>query len=626
MNTFASSVKATGYHGNAIFMTWSSPQSTFGPTPTLPHSTGSRSPFGLESALPTIEASSAKNTPVASNISAKAVKATTQKSDATMPLCNQVQPITPGRLDLQQLPTPVKVNVLSSFLRGYDSTLSAFLINGFTLGFSLGCINRPLPLLSNNHSSVRLHPDIVKDKIDKEILLGRVSGPYSCPPFTSFMCSPLGLVNKKEPNSFRLIHDLSFPLGQSVNAGIPDQYSCVQYDSVETVINLVKAYGSGALMAKTDIQDAFRIIPIHPQDYPLLGFQWNGSFYYDRCLPMGASSSCQIFEAFSSALQWIMINKFNAVSLSHMLDDFFFIGSNLTQKCVRDLNNFIKLCALLGVPIKEEKTVQPTTVITIYGIEVDSILMESRLPAEKISKLTGLLQTFSRRRKVTLRELQSLLGLLNFACSVIPSGRAFLRRLYDLTCNVKRPHHKIHLSIGSRADIKIWLQFISHFNGSSVFLHDTWLSSDRLALYTDAAGNSDLGYAAVLGPKWFANKWSNDMAHYQIAVKELFPIVLALELWGASLKNKKLLFLSDNSAVVAVINKQSCRDKILMRLVRRLVLAALCNNIWFCAKHIPGKHNIIADKLSRLQFQTALHLAPWLDRTATQVPDQLLTI
>lgn len=65
-------------------------------------------------------------------------------------------------------------------------------------------------------------------------------------------------------------------------------------------------------MAKTDIEDAFRVIPIHPADYYLLGFTWEGQYYYDKCLPMGASSSCQIFESFSSALQWVMENVFNA--------------------------------------------------------------------------------------------------------------------------------------------------------------------------------------------------------------------------------------------------------------------------------------------------------------------------
>ena len=51
-------------------------------------------------------------------------------------------------------------------------------------------------------------------------------------------------------------------------------------------------------MAKMDIEDGFRNIPVHPCDYHLLGFQWEGQFYYDKCLPLGASSSCKIFETF----------------------------------------------------------------------------------------------------------------------------------------------------------------------------------------------------------------------------------------------------------------------------------------------------------------------------------------
>lgn len=66
-------------------------------------------------------------------------------------------------------------------------------------------------------------------------------------------------------------------------------------------------------MAKPDIEDAFRKIPIFPLDYHLLGFSWQGQFYFDKCLPMGASSSCQILGIFSVALiQWIMQSKYGA--------------------------------------------------------------------------------------------------------------------------------------------------------------------------------------------------------------------------------------------------------------------------------------------------------------------------
>lgn len=194
----------------------------------------------------------------------------------------------------------------------------------------------------------------------------------------------------------------------------------------------------GSLIAKSDIKHAFRIIPVNPKDYHLLGFTWEGQFYYERCLPMGASSSCQIFEKLSTALQWVMLNKLEAGGMSHMLDDFFFIGSPQSDICKNDLMNFLALCGRINIPIKEKKTIWPVTFITIYGIEVDFIDMMSRLPPDKLDKCRTLVYKFSRRKKVTLQELQSLIGVLNFACLVVVPGRAFLRRLIDLTIGVKK--------------------------------------------------------------------------------------------------------------------------------------------------------------------------------------------
>ena len=140
-------------------------------------------------------------------------------------------------------------------------------------------------------------------------------------------------------------------------------------------------------MAKSDIEDVFRIVSIHPLDHHLLGFHWRESFYYDMCLPMGASSSCQIFETLSCALQWIMENVFKAAGISHILDDFFFIGPAKSSQCRDDLTNFLFLCKQVGIPIKMQKTQPPTTKITIYGIEVDTEAMECRLPYEKLTRL-----------------------------------------------------------------------------------------------------------------------------------------------------------------------------------------------------------------------------------------------
>ena len=89
------------------------------------------------------------------------------------------------------------------------------------------------------------------------------------------------------------------------------------------------------------------------------------------------------------------------------------------------------MCAYLGVPIAQEKTLGPSTVLHFAGITLDSVRQEA-----------SLLESFLKRRKVTLRELQSFFGLLNLTCSVIVPGRAFLRRMIDLTISVRRPHHR----------------------------------------------------------------------------------------------------------------------------------------------------------------------------------------
>lgn len=87
----------------------------------------------------------------------------------------------------------------------------------------------------------------------------------------------------------------------------------------------------------------------------------------------------------------------------------------------------------------------------------------------------------------------------------------------------------------------------------------------------------------------------DSLKHHYINVKELFPITVALETWGHSLQNSSVLFFSDNEAVVAVINKQTSKDKDMMVLLRTLVVAALKFNVHFKSKHIPGKYNILAD-------------------------------
>ena len=464
------------------------------------------------------------------------------------------------------------------------------------------------------------NPLAVDVKLKKELDAQRLAGPFQSPPLSPFWVSPLGVVPKKVPVEFRLIHHLSFPKGSSVNDGIPPEHTNVYYATIDEAIKLIRSAGPGYFLAKTDIKNAFRIIPIHPSDYNLLGMQWRGLHYYDRCMPMGCSSSCLTFETFSTAVEWVAHNKLKIDYILHLLDDYLLVAPSM-QLCQQQLDLFLSLCTYLGIPIAPEKTCGPTTSLSFAGIELDSVLLEAHLPLDKIEKCVSLISEFCHRKKVTLREIQSLVGLLNFACSVIRPGQAFLHRLIDLTVGVSMPSHYIRLNKEVKEDLHLWLSFLSNFNGKSFFLEDTWLNSPKLNLFTDASGA--LGFGAIFGSHWCYGEWPSTWQYQNIAILEFYPIALSLYLWGAAISNQCILFFTDNEALVHVINKQTCKDRVLMAFVRKLVSICL-HHILFKAKHIPGVHNQLADALSRLQVQTFRHLAPpHMDSLPTEIPHYL---
>ena len=355
----------------------------------------------------------------------------------TVPFVAQLSPFRGRPLAaISQLPTPVKSDRLLALLKDYNPSDIEFLRTGFSAGFRLHFEGSRQNFEAKNLKSALENPKAVDLKLKKELEARRVAGPFACTPFQPFRVSPLGIVPKKIPNEFRLIHHLSYPNGFSVNDGIASEHSSVSYSTTDDAITLIKQAGRGSFMAKTDIKNAFRLLPIHPDDYGLLGMKWKGLYYYDKCMPMGCSSSCLTFEKFSTAVEWIAKQRLKIDHILHLLDDFLMAALS-KELCQFYLDLFLKLCSYLGIPIAPGKTIGPATTICFAGI--DSISMEARLPLEKVEKCRTLLLGFLTRKKVTLKEIQSLTGVLNFACSVVKPGRAFLRRLIDLTIGIKSP-------------------------------------------------------------------------------------------------------------------------------------------------------------------------------------------
>ena len=118
-----------------------------------------------------------------------------------------------------------------------------------------------------------------------------------------------------------------------------------------------------------------------------------------------------------------------------------------------------------------EKTFGPSTILTFAGVELGTIRCESRLPEDKLLKCKQLIAEFIKKKKATLRELQSLTGVLILLFNGC-SRSLLLRRLMDLTIGLKRPGHFARVSKEVKADLFIWQQFFQEYNGKSFFLNE----------------------------------------------------------------------------------------------------------------------------------------------------------
>ena len=472
------------------------------------------------------------------------------------------------------------------------------------MGFDIGydgpfCVTRPTNLLS-----ARSNPAPVTAAIVKELQRGHTSGPFVSPPLDALHCSPLGAVPKKD-GTHRIILDLSSPRGYAVNEGISKEEYSVTYSSFDDAVVLVQALGPDCFMSKLDIKHAFRLCPVRPDQWGLLGYFWEGFFFIDTRLPFGSRSSPFIFNTFADLLLWILIYIGCIPFIIHYLDDFFLCASS-AEECQSHMDTMQSLFSELGVPIADNKTVGPSQCVTYLGIEIDSRQQTIRLPTEKFRELTLLLTSWQGKRKCTKRELLSLIGSLSFAAKVVKPGRMFMRRLITLSTTVSRLGHHISLNAEGRADIQWWIDFLPSWNGVCIIQSEP-LSSAALSLFTDASG---LGFGAVFGDLWFSSEWSPLLSECHINIQELFTIVAAVLTWGTAWRDQQILLFTDNMALTHVWRTGSSSDSTIMALIRHLFLFCAKLNINLLVQHIPGHTNQAADALSRLQVPRFRRIRP----------------
>ena len=114
--------------------------------------------------------------------------------------------------------------------------------------------------------------------------------------------------------------------------------------------------------------------------------------------------------------------------------------------------------------------------------------MSVKIPEETIKELLKKLNEVAFKKKVTLKQLQSLCGSLAFCTYALPGGRAFSRRIYLATTKAKRSLHLNKVTKEMYEDLLMLNYFVEQFNGNS-FIFDNWISNCDFELYTDSVGD-----------------------------------------------------------------------------------------------------------------------------------------
>ena len=215
---------------------------------------------------------------------------------------------------------------------------------------------------AKNHASADAYPDHVHHYIQTESTYQAILGPYAEPPFSFFHTSPLMTRPKKNSDKRRIIMDLSYPAGTSINSGIPqgeyqDLAYKLHYPTIDTFVEHILHMGQGCHLFKVDISRAFQNLKVCPLDYPLLSLTWNEMFYFDTYVPFGCRNGSFQCQSTTDAIAYVL--RLDGIEITNYVDDI--VSANSPGSTLDKFLQVRKLLAKLGLEEADNKLCPPST-------------------------------------------------------------------------------------------------------------------------------------------------------------------------------------------------------------------------------------------------------------------------
>ena len=437
-------------------------------------------------------------------------------------------------------------------------------------------------------------PQLV-DRSLSDLFQKGVIAPNSLPHSHTTFVSPIFLVPKKN-GEHRVILNL-----RSLNQFVPHHHF-----KMEGAHLLKDMLQQGDWLTKIDLKEAYYALPIHLGSQYLLSFMWNEKLFHFTCLPFGLSCAPRVFTKMLKPV--VALLRGRGVRLIAYIDDILIMSSS---KAMSHHHTLLALDCLesLGFLVNYPKcSLTPSQSILFLGFTVNSIAMTLSLPEEKITTIQKEAHSMLTKPTVSARSIARLVGLMSASIpAVLPAPLHYraLQRAKNLAVARGGYNCTVYLKEAERQELVWWMKMIKDANGRAI--------KPRLpdkVIYTDA---SRLGWGAVHNQHQIGGLWTDAETNLHINCLELLAAWYAVQAFTLMKRDLHILLWIDNQSAVAYINhKGGNHSTQLAQLAIQFWSWALQKGITLEARHIAGKKNVQADRMSR----TIQDRSDWKLRTA----------
>jgi len=474
----------------------------------------------------------------------------------------------------------------------------------------------------------------VSDAVAHWVKSGFASGPFNSPPLDKFRANCLMAIPQE--GKVRPVLNVSAPPGRSLNDNTNlASIEKIKMSSAREFGYILVKCGRGARMSKSDVCDAYKIVPIPLDELRNQGFVWGNKYFVENSQIFGANSAPSNFDQVNGTvvLLAIVASDTNKVLVLKHLDDVLCVSPKKSDTCRNFTEKFKSICEQLNIKLqppcpKNEKAFENATFGKVLGTWFYTENLEWEMPEEKKFKCLRSIKEALESDYVNLLEMQSLVGNLNNLSLMCPFLKAFRWPINNCLAKcTENPNKKIQLPKQAKKDLLIWVGVLTcnrklpiprePCQGPPVY-HKLFAS--------DAAGKADeadycgQGVASIGfdedGHLILAHRkrWCKQMISYRkdeegrrfgnkTPFLEMIGILIPFILIPGGLKKQHVVFKVDNVACVHGWQNKNMKEDVYSSIViRAIFLVAMFLETCVHVVHVPRKsdwESDMADRMSR---------------------------